>query len=200
MDKIEVVDNFLPERYFLEIQSLFENQYVNWFHSPSTTTDNLEIPGVIDSQMFYHNILFNKDKSVLYNIFHPFHYFIESIAKYKVNEMHRIRANFTFPIPGFTQENFNTPHCDANTNLISALYYVNNSDGDTYFFDKFKGDDVKDLNILKKVSPKENRIIFFPSNQYHAGSNPIDNNKRIVINFMFSSDVAMSNEKLVGVV
>ena len=56
---------------------------------------------------------------------------------------------------------------------LAAAYY--------YFFDK-------DLTIVDKVSPKKNRAILFPSSMIHAGSNPIKNKLRIVINFVFSEE------------
>lgn len=199
MDKIVVYDDFLPSRFLEEIKSLFENQYVNWFHSPSTTSEKINMPEIIDTQLFNHNILFNNEKSILYNVLHPFHYFIESTAQIQISEMYRIRANFTFPVPNFTENNFNTPHCDSNSKLVSALYYVNDSDGDTFFFNKVKGENLDNVKIIKRISPKSNRMIFFPSNRYHAGSNPIKNQSRIVINFMFSQKDNSTEERLVGI-
>jgi hypothetical protein len=51
-----------------------------------------------------------------------------------------------------------------------------------------KINDIKNLdnlNILTKISPKAGRLVVFPSNIVHAGSHPIDNNYRIVINYNF---------------
>lgn len=196
VNEIKIIDDFLPARFHAELKSLFEGQYVNWFHSPNTTTTKINLKNVLDSQLFNHNILYNNEKSMLYNIFHPFHYFIESSTNYTIAEMFRIRANFTFPVPGYSENNFSTPHVDAKSDLISAIYYVNDSDGDTFFF---KGNQ-DNLEIAKRVSPKANRMVFFPSNLYHSGSNPIKNDKRIVVNFMFSIPNSSSeNVKIVGV-
>ena len=63
----------------------------------------------------------------------------------------------------------------------TLLYYVNDSDGDTLFFDN-------DLNITKRVTPKKNRAILFDSNMLHAGANPIKNETRIVINIIFKME------------
>ena len=59
--------------------------------------------------------------------------------------------------------------------FCSLLYYVNDSDGDTKFFDN-------DYNQIQSVTPKKGRSVFFNSNLLHAGSNPIKNDVRIVVN------------------
>jgi hypothetical protein len=57
-----------------------------------------------------------------------------------------------------------------------VIYYVNDSDGDTFVFD----DDGK---IIKRVSPKKGRFFMFDGRLKHAGSHPYDNTMRVVINF-----------------
>jgi hypothetical protein len=72
------------------------------------------------------------------------------------------------------------PHCDAyDDSSISCLYYVNDSSGDTFFFNE-------DTTIERKVSPKKGTGITFESNTLHAGSYPKEKVKpRVVINFLF---------------
>ena len=59
--------------------------------------------------------------------------------------------------------------------LESILYYVNDSDGETLFFDN-------DRNLIKKVKPKKGRAIIFDSNTIHAASSPINCRFKVVIN------------------
>ena len=47
--------------------------------------------------------------------------------------------------------------------IFSFIYYVNNSDGNTYFFNK-------DNEIIESVEPREGRAVMFDSNISHAGS------------------------------
>ena len=58
---------------------------------------------------------------------------------------------------------------------ITALYYVNDSDGDTYFFD----DSGK---VTKRVTPKKGTLVMWEGKIFHAKSSPIKTTSRVVIN------------------
>ncbi len=69
-------------------------------------------------------------------------------------------------------------HIDIEHSIFtSMIYYVNDSDGDTLFFDKQN-------NIIERVSPEKGKVIYFKSNIPHAAENPVKNIKRIIINFL----------------
>lgn len=68
------------------------------------------------------------------------------------------------------------PHVDMEKWHKVLLYYVNDSDGDTVFFNK------KDGKIIERVSPKKGRLVAFDGNIYHAAGIP-KNNHRCVVNF-----------------
>ena len=96
--------------------------------------------------------------------------------------IYRIKSNLNVNQTGYNQDNIQPPHTDSSHKSCSSLiYYVNDADGDTVFFDD-------DMNIVDRVSPKKNRAVMFPSNMIHAGSNPIKSNVRIVINFVFNTE------------
>ena len=59
------------------------------------------------------------------------------------------------------------------------IYYVTDTDGDTYFYNDKEGKDV-----IKQVSPKKGRMVFFEGNIWHSGSNTTKN-LRIILNFNF---------------
>lgn len=67
------------------------------------------------------------------------------------------------------------PHVDFPFDHTVVLYYLNDADGDTVFFDK-QG------NITQRVSPKKGRIIVFDGNLYHGGGVP-KAGPRSVVNF-----------------
>jgi hypothetical protein len=72
----------------------------------------------------------------------------------------------------------NTPHCDNLFDHTVILYYVNDSDGKTYFYENQD----KPEKITKIVDSKKGRIVIFNGKHLHCGSHPREN-YRIVINF-----------------
>ena len=59
----------------------------------------------------------------------------------------------------------NNMHMDMSIPHTVALYYVNDSDGDTFFFDK-------DKQIVDRVTPKKGRVVVFDGLTLHASSMP----------------------------
>ena len=72
----------------------------------------------------------------------------------------------------------NALHPDfSNPQFVSLLYYVNDSDGDTYFFEG--------TECIHQQSPKKGAAVVYPSCMLHAGSTPIENETRVVVNMGF---------------
>ena len=72
----------------------------------------------------------------------------------------------------------NAPHPDFhNKDMITVLYYVNDSDGDTFFFEG--------PECVNRVSPVKGTAAVYPSNMVHAGSTPTKTETRVVINMCF---------------
>lgn len=118
----------------------------------------------------------------------------------------RVKTNLQTRAPESSRGKYSTPHVDYlntfNIHMLSAIYYLDDSDGDTYFFEGdisqvstelLRGDNeteerasfLNNLKIFSKVSPKKGRIVFFPCVWLHAGSFPIDYSTRIVTNYNF---------------
>ena len=207
---IRVYDNFLPDAFADKICDLHTIGNFGWFYSPSTVlfrgspTENLELnyktvsSGVttvykdevritiydkhtIDTPQLTHSAC-HSDKVTSIHFDQ-----LSEIVKYldfeNVNyHIYRIKSNLTFNLTDYKKINHHPIHIDNETeDYKSLLYYVNDSDGDTLFFDN-------DLNIIKRVSPKKNTAILFDSNILHAGSNPIKSKKRIVVNTIFKME------------
>lgn len=111
----------------------------------------------------------------------------------KINNFLRIKINLQVPVKGNTPEKYNGAHIDRFEPHQTLIYYLNDSDGDTVIFDKLYniGDDyVKDssmsLPIKTRIKPVANTLLHINGFQYHSGSNPINNDIRITINFNFN--------------
>lgn len=94
----------------------------------------------------------------------------------------KAKMNINFPSAKFGPNSHYCPHIDIyDANCITAIYYVNDSDGDTFFFKK-NGDILETIN---RISPKKGSLVYFDSTVIHAGSAPKNNDLRCVINFNF---------------
>ena len=91
----------------------------------------------------------------------------------------KCKANLTTQVSKATKDNFSEPHVDIlETPHIGMICYMNDSDGDTFFFDK-------DLNIIKRVQPKRGRVVIFRGETLHSAGHPIVSEQRVVMNFDF---------------
>jgi len=90
--------------------------------------------------------------------------------------LYRCKVNLN-TIDSRFENKYYAPHVDNSfENQITAIYYVNDSDGDTFFFDD-------DGNVTKTVTPKKGRLVWWRGKIFHAKSSPAKSVKRLVINF-----------------
>jgi len=99
-----------------------------------------------------------------------------------VDKVERSRAVLLYKNPTFGDFH-QGPHTDYEIPHMVMIYYVNDSDGDTIFFEE-RHTGVTNNNkktISERISPKKNKCIVFDGLQYHTGSIPKDNH-RVFIN------------------
>ena len=77
------------------------------------------------------------------------------------------RVRFGLYLPINNPPLHNNIHVDVKVPHTVALYYVNDTDGDTFFFDKNR-------EIVDRVSPKKGRIVVFDGLTLHASSMPTE--------------------------
>jgi hypothetical protein len=80
------------------------------------------------------------------------------------------------------------PHADIDdyeNKVMTGLYYVNNSDGPTYLFNKFAPKKNDNIIPLVKVDPEKGKMVIFDSRRLHSSSSPVVNNLRTVLNVVF---------------
>jgi len=179
---ITVFDNVLDNHLVDEMERELSSPNFPWFFAQSTVIDPEEHirKYCIDKHQFTHVMFYeNKINSVYYDLAMKL---IEPLnLKYK--SIKRIKANFVSNC-GFNDYNHFQPiHVDGGEDEMTLLYYANESDGDTWFFEKM-GKNI-DKRVIDKVYPKRGRAIWFPSNIPHAGSHPINYETRFVINYIF---------------
>ena len=80
------------------------------------------------------------------------------------------------------------PHTDVDeleNNIKTAIYYVNDSDGETYLFNEMAPKKFDSVTIYKTVMPKKGKMLIFDSSRFHSSSSPTKSNIRIVLNIVF---------------
>lgn len=192
MNDILIIDDCISKQLQDEIENTLTKAYYGfpWIYLDNITGSNIpEHLKKIGSIGFAHPFIDNRQ--ILSNKFELFYPIVSEISK-KINfnfkEIFAARAFMHVPYqPKYRDYDF--IHVDYTHPHRVFLYYVNDADGETYFFDKkySVGDDfdkinLEDIKILKKVKPKKGRVVIFDGMIYHASSAPTDK-IRCVVNF-----------------
>jgi|TARA_E500000318_G_scaffold66912_2_gene61666 hypothetical protein len=182
---IKVIDNFADIETQLKIIKNLNNENLYAFRNSSVDSWIKKTKGIIDYPQFA-RIIFEGISSYMDNIFFPLVYRLIHINKLSNYFIYRIKINMNFPYPNNNNKNYGPIHhdlivpnkdCPKAKEAISIIYYINNTDGDTVFFNK-------KLKEIKRVSPRQGRAVIFDSSINHAGSCPIYSPCRQVINFV----------------
>ena len=136
---------------------------------------------------FYYFAL-NSDgvKSPIFDKVLPLLYALEEKTGITVKEVYRIRIALTTTVGKEVQHH---PHVDDYDPHKVLLYYVNDSDGDTFMFNEMYSPDEEPLSeftIKERVTPKKGRAIIFDGLTYHNSSKPVNNTARYIINIDFN--------------
>jgi hypothetical protein len=155
-------------------------------------------PKTIDGGGFYHSVV---DEGTIiskyYDYFKQILFFFTDKTGIEVSEIIRIRLRLTTQQPEHTDETYGPVHVDFtkfNFPYYTLLYYVDDSDGDTFLFKdvwdqskkNYKPGDIVDPEVVYRQTPKQGQGLFFNGHQYHAGNYPINSSMRVVINFDFT--------------
>jgi hypothetical protein len=197
---IQVIENLIPLSWQIDI---FESvKECPWIYQKNTAykdgggfIQGMDIfidDNTVDSIQFVHYVNWNNaEQNFMYPYLKPLIHMLGDRLNKRINKVHRIKINHQSPQPNCTENNYNIPHTDdPNPKNFTAVYYVNDSDGDTFIFNELYNPNwtttpTEKLTLAKRVTPKAGTAVVFPSAQLHAGSNPIQTPSRWVINIMF---------------
>ena len=181
MNKPIILDDVLPKKTYEELSKLMigeeEPNFPWWWHHGSTSSPDIIDDNVRDNLMLCHQFYIQGvEPSPFFGLVGQVIPEVEKKLEKKTIDLFRVKGNLTLPST-LPSDTYNVPHKDQEEGWISILYYVNDADGDTIFFD----DDALDYNT---VSPKANRAAIFDSNIYHCTMNNQTVDRRMVINYV----------------
>ena len=197
---IKIIDNFLTKSYHETILERLSRDDFDWIWQDSITGPYgrlaLPEPPHLNEYGFSHTFWEGKRGPVS-----PFTLFIEPML-YQILDVTNCdiiwRARADMLTWSGKEEFIHPAHIDFTEPNTAAVFYVNESDGDTIFYNA-KPDDVanyKDLKIYDRVSPKANRLVLFDGNVLHTGCSPTKYKQRILINSNYiKKDIYLKNDK-----
>jgi len=201
----QVVDDFITPAFQNEIQKVIESLPWYWVETVALFPADryrdagaeFEDPRVSDAFAFTH-VCYSEGRpqSQYYEFFRSILRFLEAKLGIEVAEIIRIRLRLTPQYPGHKEGMFNAPHVDIGTtnSFKTLVYYVNDSDGDTFIFNRrydssnppvILNKNEPDLQAIFTNTPRKGSGVYFDGRYYHAGNSPINYKSRCIINFDF---------------
>ena len=194
---IYIIDDVISNNKQTEIEELFLYSRIPWIFNRDISLTQKEIkksgitkltPGIgtpikSDNPSFINSNVLDKIKIIPEQACIG----IGKICK----EIYQARSFIHFPLIPELRKEFDNIHIDLSIEHLVVLYYVNDTDGDTFIFDKISDyknvtsetvENQNELKIIKRITPKKGRALVFDGNRYHSSSGPTKD-VRCVINF-----------------
>jgi hypothetical protein len=192
-----VIDNAVPKLLFERFQREMLSFNTEWHYLPSTAyRGNVESTDA----SFSHTSLFEGQKtSDLLYMYESVLLAGLSCVDINVTALVRLRTGLFMKAD---QNYVHPPHVDFDYPHLTALLYLNDSDGDTLLYkeryDNSHGLNASDYFHLKlmetvtvetSVSPKANRMVIFDGLQYHSSTSPVNSARRVTMNCNFIGEL-----------
>jgi len=190
---IKVIDNFLTKSYHKELLDLMSSANFSWYYNENISYRSGENPEDVtprfDEYGFSHifwdnNGMRDSNTSLLWKAG-----LYQILDVTNSDYILRSRGDMTMFSP---TEFIHDAHVDYFFKNISTVFYINDSDGDTIFYNQRHTNKEqtfpKKLDIIDRVSPKANRLVIFEGDIVHTGSSPNKHKNRIIINSNFSKE------------
>jgi hypothetical protein len=184
---MKIIDNLVSVEFQNDIESTLSSGNFPWyFHGQSVNYQNTEKyvvdTNTTDTHQFSH--IFVREGQMNSSFGHLIEPFLSTL-ELKLENVYRVQSNMLTKDGSYPENHYQCPHVDFaldDDGTTSLLYYVNDSDGDTFFFDG-------DRTTINRVTPAKGRAVMFKSNLLHAGSPPKLHKARMIINFVFNKDL-----------
>lgn len=180
----------VPVAYQNEMYSYLTDIKFDWHFMEDATTEKFNIPQ--HSTPAFGNLLYysQNESNPHYEVFKPLIATLEEYGGFKVKELLRMRAgmllNTKYSLPSMPYK-YNTPHIDYDFDHYTAIYYTNETDGDTVIFQEVAP--AEKYYKLHSCTPSKGKFLLFNGRHYHASTCPKIHTKRIAITINFTADI-----------
>jgi hypothetical protein len=195
-----IYENILSKDIYTNLLDLVQNKRFFWYYQSNIAYANpigsIQDLNAITSFGLTHNVWDTElgQVSEALQYMGPIVESFQELAKIKINNFIRIKINLLVPIPGNTINKYNGAHVDQYSPHKSMIYYLNDSDGDTFIFnEKYDSTDqstwppLSAPTVKERITPKANSLYYLENGfNYHSSSNPINTERRFTINFNFN--------------
>jgi hypothetical protein len=180
-----IIDDVISFENQIDLETYFTTSPIPWNYV--NAAKQYEPPGVgapnsFNYKQFVHLIYYDHPHHV--NQSFPMFVPLLSAIPVEIDKLLMVKASMTVSDPNRPVNSYGKAHVDFTDpppGLITCVYYVNDSDGDTVIFSKENGE----YTESQRIPPKRGRLIVFDGKTYHAGSCPSTSEPRIVVNFNF---------------
>jgi hypothetical protein len=167
-----VINNFVDNDTQLNILNTLNNEQFPWY--VIETVDDCKHSVQLASLIFRYDIPYATGYApLMFILLEEF----EKKLNVKIKHIERIKCNL---LPSRGNPFINPFHCDLQKNAKTLLYYVNESDGDTVFYNEYYPSDK--VTEQQRVKHSQGTAVIFDSNQYHSSSCPVNTKTRLTIN------------------
>lgn len=176
-----IIDNVLDENQYKQLNDAIMDVSFPWYYNPSSYHPDspLELSGrIVDYPQLVHRVFdYDEIRSPVFNNILPI------VRRIEHTKLLRIKINLNFQDLEMTDDSYSVPHIDHHEkHSVTAVYYLNDADGDTFLFNEPFGTPFEQLTIKERISPKKNSLVVFSSETMHSGSTPKKCKRRVVIN------------------
>jgi hypothetical protein len=191
---MNIIENIIDQQLQDAIEKVVTSTIFPWYYGYTIDEETISKEdelylykdGYNPQQFVHHVVADSRHQSEYYNLIASI---IENYIDNHLKKNIEIkRAKFNLLLKD-SNESYHYPHVDISSKdlgkIQTLIYYVNDSDGDTCIFNNTAPKTENVLEITNRITPCKGTAIVFDSNIFHASSNPIISDKRIVLNIVF---------------
>ena len=182
---MKIIDNFLGKSYYENILDLMVGPTFEWWYRSNSSSFQDRPDSTNFSEYGFSHTFWDEEKGAtgrFASYIQPL--LFQILDATDCDFLLRARADM---VTWSKEEFIHLAHRDFAVPNTASVFYVNESDGDTIFYN-IKPEDVpkdtnyKDLKEYDRVSPKANRLVLFDGDLLHTGCSPTKHKRRILIN------------------